>query len=187
MITIHEIGSNGYWTGRSLEIGEMDPAPSGWTRSPMPVLNDGEYAAWHGEWVATTNPPPSGTNRFSSVDMASQRLVYINESCNKELVFIRSGYPDLETTTWIQQEKEARAYIADNTAPIPLVMSIATRRGVPVDLLCAKIIEKADAFSVIAGNIIGKRQHLEDILDVIVANPTMTEEEKIAQIGGVLW
>jgi hypothetical protein len=62
---IYQIGSNGYWTGASREIGDKDGAPRGWTRSPIPDLGEGEYATWGGngwrivgEYVAPEPPPP---------------------------------------------------------------------------------------------------------------------------------
>ena len=65
MQMIYQIGSNGYWTGASKEIGDKDGAPRGWTRSPLPDLGEGEYAAWGGngwrivgEYVAPPPPPP---------------------------------------------------------------------------------------------------------------------------------
>jgi len=59
MPTIYQIADNSYWTGKSRQIGDRDPAPRGWTRAPVPDLSEGEYAVWTGAgFRVTTDPPP---------------------------------------------------------------------------------------------------------------------------------
>lgn len=186
MVTIYEIGVGGYWTGNTQEIRLQDPAPISWTRSEVPVLSSGEYAKWiGGSWVVTTTPPPAEYKgrKTTPKKMAKDRLTEINAASDNLLNDIRSGYPEFETDTWDQQKAEAEAYLADNTASIPLVQSIADSRGVPVDVLCQKIVEKATAYAQTAGTIIGDRQKLEDQIEAILANTSLTDDEKIDQIG----
>lgn len=57
-LSIFEIGIDQYWSGVQQEIGVLDGAPPGWTRSPVPALNQGEFARWNGsEWEVTAQPP----------------------------------------------------------------------------------------------------------------------------------
>ena len=93
------------------------------------------------------------------------RLTIINEACDRELNILAETYPPGEVSSWPQQVKEAEAYTADPTASVPLLTAIAESRGITVELLVQKVIEKMEAYSAAAGVIIGKRQALEDSLD----------------------
>lgn len=92
------------------------------------------------------------------------------------------GYPQAEIDSFYRQEAEARAWQVDNSADTAMLSAIATARGVPLDMLAVKVIEKADAVSVIMGKIIGERQQFEDR---ILASKTLEQltalEQEIAQ------
>ena len=87
---------------------------------------------------------------------------------------VRSTYPDDEVTSWAKQETEARAWVANNAAPTPLLSAIATGRGVPFALLVTKVIDKADLFAARTGALIGARQRTED---QIAAAKTVSDVE----------
>lgn len=89
-------------------------------------------------------------------------LEQVNRHYAQALSYIRATYPPDEVTSWAKQETEARAYVADNTAPTPLLSAIAEARGVPFALLVEKVIEKADLFAAASGALIGARQRYED-------------------------
>lgn len=98
----------------------------------------------------------------------------------KELVLV--GYPQAEIDSFYRQEKEARAWLLDNTAPTEMLSAIATTRGVPLAVLAEKVVEKADAVSAIMGQIIGKRQYFEDRIDIATELDQLKAlEEGIAQ------
>lgn len=89
----------------------------------------------------------------------------VNDRCSALLLSIRSTYPVDEVTSWAKQEGEARAYVADPSASTPLLAAIAAARGVPLPLLAARVIEKADLFAIYSGQFIGQRQNAEDRID----------------------
>ena len=74
------------------------------------------------------------------------------------------GYPQTEIESFYRQEKEALAKQANPKAETPMLEQIARVRGVPLDLLIEKVIEKSNQFAVAIGIIIGKRQQFEDRL-----------------------
>lgn len=86
----------------------------------------------------------------------------VNAYYAEQLAGVRYGYPPDEVTSWGKQESEARAWTSDNAAPTPLLSAIAAARGVPFDVLVAKVIEKADQFAAVTGDLIGARQRAED-------------------------
>lgn len=92
------------------------------------------------------------------------------------------GYPQAEIDSFYRQEAEARAWQADNTADTSMLSAIATARGVPLAVLAVKVIEKADAVSVIMGKLIGKRQQFEDRILASTALEQLTAlEQEIEQ------
>lgn len=64
------------------------------------------------------------------------------------------------------------------TTPDPMLAQIAAARGVELDVLIEKVIEKSARLAVAAGAIIGKRQQLEDKLNTIETAPGLDALEK---------
>lgn len=73
-----------------------------------------------------------------------------------------AGYPQTEIESFYRQEKEALAWQADHNTPTPMLSQIARVRGVPLEVLISKVIEKSAQFVVAIGIIIGQRQAFED-------------------------
>jgi hypothetical protein len=103
------------------------------------------------------------------------RLASINMACDKELAQLAETYPSGEISSWPQQVKEAEALTIDPNTATPLLSTIAVARGLTVADLAGRVLAKAAAYSEAAGQIIGKRQALEDALDIA----TTTEEISI--------
>ena len=95
----------------------------------------------------------------------TRKLTEINTACETTLAMIKASYPASEVLSWSVQETEARAYVLDDTKPIPFLTALADARGVTVPNLAALIIAKADAFAGISGSLIGKRQRLEKLAE----------------------
>lgn len=132
--------------------------------------------AWAAAKALIDNPPAPPPPTLEQAK--ASKLIKINRACSLELNAVKSGYPNDEVQSWGKQETEARAYVADNTAPTPLLSALATARGVPLVLLAAKVIEKSDLFATVSGTAIGKRQHCEDLLALA---------ETVADVEAVTW
>ena len=87
-----------------------------------------------------------------------------------------AGYPQTEIESFYRQEKEALAWQADHNTP--MLSQIARVRGVPLEVLIRKVIEKSAQFAVAIGIIIGQRQAFEDRL---MAVQTLEELEPLSQ------
>lgn len=85
-------------------------------------------------------------------------------------------YTKTEQMTWDQQEKEARDYLADPNAYVPMITHQAISRGFTVLDLANKIILKADMYSAAIGTLLGEQQALEDS---IMSATTVLEIEGI--------
>lgn len=133
-----------------------------------------EYQAW---LVAGNSPEPAETQD----EVKASALASINASCERAIVAIQSGYPSSEVLSWPKQEAEARSYVADSSAPTPLLDALAEARGIDKTELAARVILKADAFAKYSGTAIGKRQALEDALIALPAGATAD------QIAAIAW
>ena len=103
----------------------------------------------------------------------------INAAFEHQMQQIVGSYPANEVSSWAKQETEARAYQANNSAATPLLDALASSRSVNKTELVTRIIAKADLFAGISGTLIGRRQGLEDDLDVL---PETATAEDVAAI-----
>ena len=93
-----------------------------------------------------------------------------------------AGYPQTEIESFYRQEKEALAWQADHNTPTPMLSQIARVRGVPLEVLINKVIEKSAQFAVAIGIIIGQRQAFEDRLLALKTPEELTSlEQEIEQ------
>lgn len=103
--------------------------------------------------------------RWTSIPDAQSNLVQqIEATCEKLMAAIKTSYPASEVSTWDQQVREALDYQADPLMTVPLIGNMATARGLTKDELVGRILLKATAFAGLAGQIIGRRQALEDAI-----------------------
>ena len=74
--------------------------------------------------------------------------------------------PQTEILTWSEQEAEAKAYtISKQETDAPMLSALSQTRGVPLSALCAKVLEKAEAYRSFIAYAIGKRQAYEDAIE----------------------
>ena len=93
-----------------------------------------------------------------------------------------AGYPQTEIESFYRQEKEALAWQADHNTPTPMLSQIARVRGVSLEVLIEKVIEKSAQFAVAIGIIIGQRQAFEDRLLALKTPEELTSlEQEIEQ------
>lgn len=101
---------------------------------------------------------------FHPDDYRAHKLAEIKAACEAELSALQAEYPESEVLSWDKQEREARAFVADPAAPVPLISGLAAAREIDVQDLANRIIQKADAYTAAIGAALGKRQKLEDQL-----------------------
>lgn len=89
-----------------------------------------------------------------------------------------AGYPQTEIESFYRQEKEALAWQADHSTSTPMLSQIARVRGVPLEMLIEKVIEKSSQFAVAIGIIIGQRQAFEDRLLALKTPEELTALEQ---------
>lgn len=134
-----------------------------------------EYEAWLAQGN-TPEPFESDAERFAR--LKREKLTGVNSAYEVALSAVKDGYPPSEILSWDKQEKEARAYLADNAAPTPFIDALSTERGVTKPELVSRIMAKVNAAEVYIGTQTGKRQRLEDQI-----NAATTE----AELALIVW
>ena len=110
--------------------------------------------------ITFTPPEPHKLGELKAI-----KLNEINALYQQSIATLTPTYPDDERLTFDKQEQEARAWLADNSAPTPFVDALAAGRQMDKAELVNRIIAKADAFAVASGILTGQRQRYEDLLD----------------------
>jgi hypothetical protein len=130
----------------------------------FPITRLDNFQAFINAWYALTPVPTHD-------DMKAMALARINASYDKEILALTPGYSQHEKDSWAKQEAEARAWAMNVSAPTPWLNAASNARKVSKAILASRIIQKADAFAVIHGQLTGKRQALEDRIKGLGPNP----------------
>ena len=70
--------------------------------------------------------------------------------------------PEMESSTWPAQSKEANAYKADNTVDTPVLTKLAEIRDITVSDLADKIIIKETEYNIAVAELLGQQQKIID-------------------------
>ncbi len=105
---------------------------------------------------------PDGLVAQIVADDKLKAISVINTEYTDKVKALTVDVPNDEVLTWTKQEAEARAYLASNAVETPLLDSLCAARGVTKDYLINKIVEKANAYAVAIGTLIGERQKAEN-------------------------
>ena len=95
----------------------------------------------------------------------ANKLEALNASY-ESFVSTLAGAPQTEILTWSEQEAEAKAYaISKQETDAPMLSSLSKARNIPLSMLCAKVLAKAEAYRSFIAYAIGKRQAYEDAIE----------------------
>lgn len=111
-------------------------------------------------------------------DVQAAKLAEINRAYQAAMAVILDAYPQAETLTFDKQEREARAWQADNATATPYIDAMLVERPLTKAELVGRIIAKADQFTQLSGEATGKRQRLEE--SILAATDAATVE-------GITW
>lgn len=128
---------------------------------------DGVWQLENGNVVKKPFPAPT------LAELKTAKKAEITANFERTIQQITAGYPPNEIASWSKQEQEARAFTAVALSATPLINALANTRGVPKVTLAARIIAKADLFAGISGQLIGKRQGLEDSIEAATSQTAL--------------
>lgn len=104
-------------------------------------------------------------------EMKAIKLIEINKDYESAILKVQKDYiPQSEMLSFETQERESLAYKNSNykdTSLCPFMQAIATARGIDLRTLCDKAIEKATLYRQASGALIGKRQGLQDRIELV--------------------
>ncbi|EAI8891279.1 hypothetical protein CRL56_07765 [Campylobacter coli] len=104
-------------------------------------------------------------------EMKAVKLIEINKNYESAILKVQKDYiPQSEMLSFETQEKESLAYKNSNykdTSLCPFMQAIATARGIDLRTLCDKALEKATLYRQASGALIGKRQCLQDRIELV--------------------
>lgn len=104
-------------------------------------------------------------------EMKAIKLIEINKDYESAILKVQKDYiPQSEMLSFETQEKESLAYKNSNykdTSLCPFMQAIATARGIDLRTLCDKALEKATLYRQASGALIGKRQCLQDRIELV--------------------
>ena len=118
------------------------------------------------------------TKETAVVDLQAHLVQRVNEIFSRKAGSITSQIPNQEISTWPQQKVEAEARALDVASEAPLLTAIATARGLPVGELASRVLTKASAFSAIVGGLLGRKQVLEDLIELGINVPELLSLEE---------
>ncbi|TLX54854.1 hypothetical protein DN824_20440 [Stutzerimonas nosocomialis] len=107
---------------------------------------------------------------WSKLETAQTRF----ESAREEVIASNNGrystataaltadYPQLEKDTWPTQDKESRAWVADQSSPTPWIDDAARERGLHREEYLRRTLVKARQFEILSAFLTGRRQRYED-------------------------
>jgi len=127
------------------EIERINAVPPGYTKTGTELVLQGE--------VVTERPTVAPLGQA-----ALQRA--IREHAAAMLRAIAAEYEPEERETWTQQVTEARALIADNTAPSVMVRALAEADRVDPVQMAQFVLAKADAYTAMAGAILSAQRSI---------------------------
>lgn len=102
---------------------------------------------------------------------------------DKQLAALAAGYPEREISSWPQQIKEAEALSLNPEAETPLLSAMVAARDITREILASRILRNAAAYSEGAGQILGIRHHIDDLLD---AATTLDELRAVPTVHALL-
>ncbi|WP_237052325.1 hypothetical protein [Mannheimia granulomatis] len=121
------------------------------------------YHKWQGKkWTIDSEQQQAVISAEKSAKLAEinqQAQAFVNDLAKYDET------PSFERDTWLEQAKEAKAWVEDPTAETPTLTLIAQMRGIPLDTLRQKAYEKAMAYQTVAAIVAGQRQAYEDRLN----------------------
>jgi hypothetical protein len=94
----------------------------------------------------------------------------VNNAFVGVITIMKEWYTDDEIKSWDKQESEARAYVLDTGASVPLLTAMAAAGATTVSALVTRVIIKADLWATNYGAELGKKQGLEDAV-LVAATP----------------
>lgn len=114
-------------------------------------------------------------NRYSSDEEQLEGITVLKrmEEGSNERTFkgkvklLKEGFTDEEILSWDAQKSEALSYTNDNTVSVPLLETMSEIRGITVEEMVQKVLDRVNIYNVQYGTLLGSYQKNKEILNSI--------------------
>lgn len=120
--------------------------------------------------------PPTEAELLTAAKKA--KLTELNTMCDQMAAEVLQRYSSLDVSSWSQQVKEAEAIMEGSAVEPTLLKQLSGQRGINLMDLAEKVLVKAAIYSCVSGLILGKKQKLEDRLDVAAT---------VEEVNSIVW
>ena len=112
------------------------------------------------------------------------KLKEINQACDIAVDALLADYPESEKSSFEQQYREAVKYQeSSNPSDAPLLSLLSDARGISLDSMCSKVIEKRNAYTLLCGNALAQKQQLVEKLGRLRTVRTVESLDTAITIG----
>lgn len=140
-----------------------------------PISDISEIQAYIDLWTAAAPPAPT------TADLIAGAKARINASYDAAVKNLSINYPYGDREAMWLQEKEARAYQANNAATVPWLDAIAAERAMTKAEVASIVVGRANTYAADHGTYTGKQQDL--IADIVALGPSPTQ----MQLDAIVW
>jgi hypothetical protein len=95
-----------------------------------------------------------------------------NEILLQKTEALSKDYSTAEKDTWDRQLQEAKLYLENNEASVPLLTALSTNRNISLTELANRIVNKANDYAFEYGKILGEYQKNKDVIASV--DPTIS-------------
>lgn len=93
--------------------------------------------------------------------MKEMMRLILDEVYDKRVLELNIGVSALEYSSWEQQRVEAEDWTADNTAPTPLLSSLASARGITLAEMVQKVLDAVSDYNTKVAVLLASKQGVE--------------------------
>jgi hypothetical protein len=94
----------------------------------------------------------------------------LDDTYNKRFIQEKLYVTELESSTWAQQEAEAKAYLADSSVSVPMLTVLADNRSITVAEIANKVVNAVNAYNTKITIMLGKKQKVETEIKACQSN-----------------
>ena len=128
---------------------------------------DSEWAHYEAWCTSGNTAEPFGGQPLPTLDAArAQAHLRLHAAVDSALAPILSQYATSEVSSWPVQLAEAVTWLADSTAPTPLIDSLCGG-GTDKAALCQSIISKGNAYGQVSGAVFGWRRACSEWVETV--------------------
>lgn len=144
------------WKFFSLNREYINVRPGTLQNDQLQIAESAETADQKVRYYLTDQDKVNATEFMKAV----MRLL-LDDVYDKRFIQANLEVSGLESSTWKQQEQEARAYTTDSNSNVPMLTSLAEARDITVAEMAAKVLAAVDKYNSTVAQLLANKQAVE--------------------------